>query len=273
MLIRMLRYYFRARTRYDIHSPFVFQLIEEVLEDDRNYYAFSEIEYLRWRLKKNTTKITITDYGAGSRVNSSSQRKISSIAKHSAISPATGRLLFRLLNFLQPDSTLELGTSLGISTSYLKSARRQSHMITIEGCPAVAREAAQNLNTFKFKQLTLLTGSFQEMLPVALLDIGRLDCLYLDGDHRKDASLKYFEACLEKAHENSFFIIADIHWSGEMEAAWEQMKAHPEVTLTIDLYHVGLIFFRKQSKGESHYTLIKAKYKPWRMGFFSSGQP
>jgi len=266
LFVRFLRHYFRARTRYDIHSPFVYQLIEEVVEDNRQYYAFPEIEHLRWRLRKNKRKISITDYGAGSKVIASSSRSIASIARYSAVSASTGQQLFRLANLFHPKKMLELGTSLGISTAYQKTAVLNAEMISIEGCPETAQLAQQHLQAFEFSNLDIRTGSFSQLLPTALQDLSKLDYLYLDGDHRRGASLEYFQTCLEYAHENSIFIIADIHWSAEMEDAWRQMKNHPNVTLSIDLFHLGLLFFRKEQKTKEHYSLIKAKYKPWRMG-------
>lgn len=265
---KYLQYYGRAKTRYGLHSPFVYELVEKTVEDSRIFYAFPIIESLRRLLLRDDTLVNITDYGAGSKVEDASQRKVSSLARHSAVSPATGRLLFRLVHFLKPSTLLELGTSLGISTAYQAAAALRSTMITIEGCPETAALARQHFQQQNLLNVHLLTGAFREKLPEALRALKKLDYLYLDGDHRHGASLEYFEQCLPYAHAGSVFVIADIHWSGEMEDAWREMRRHPRVGLSVDLFHLGLLFFREEQREKEHFTVIKASKKPWRMGFF-----
>ena len=265
---KYLQYYWRAKTRYSLHSPFVYELMEKTVEDSRDFYAFPIIESLRRLLLRDDTLVNITDYGAGSKVESASSRTVCSLARHSAVSPATGRLLFRLVNFLKPSTLLEMGTSLGISTAYQAAAALRSTMITIEGCPETAALAQQHFQQLNLPNVRLLTGPFREKLPEALQKLQKLDYLYLDGDHRHGASLEYFEQCLPYAHAGSVFVIADIHWSGEMEDAWREMRRHPRVGLSVDLFHLGLLFFREEQREKEHFTVIKASKKPWRMGFF-----
>ncbi len=268
-LRRFLSFYFRARTIYDVHSPMAADFLREVVEDDRRYYAFNVIEALRQRLlRRQNEQVTIQDYGAGSRVDQSQVRRLSSIARYSAISPPTGRLLFRTVRYFHPDTLLELGTSLGISTLYLATPDSKSKVITIEGCPNTASQAAANFKKLGIGNISLLNGPFAEKLPAALASIPRLDLLYLDGDHRRGASLDYFQKALEKAYPESVFIIADIHWSKEMEQAWQEMVRHPAVTLSIDLFQVGLLFFNKNMREKQHLRIVRARWKPWHMGFF-----
>ncbi len=268
LLLRFLRFYSRARNRHGLHSPFVFELAEKVVEDSRPFYAFGLIEQLRKSLLGDKSRISIADYGAGSKVASGRQRSIGSLARYSAVSPATGRLLFRLVHFLKPRRMLELGTSLGISTAYQASAALRAAFVTIEGCPETARRAKQHFLQLGLPHIRLLNGPFREMLPTALEHLQQLDYLYIDGDHRAGASLEYFQACLPYAHNDSVFVIADIHWSKEMEEAWREMQQHPGVTLSIDLFHLGLLFFRKEQRQKERFSIIRARYKPWRIGLF-----
>lgn len=265
---KYLQYYWRAETRYGLHSPFVYELVEKTVEDTRTFYAFPIIEGLRSLLLRDNTAVTVTDHGAGSKVESSSRRTVRSLARHSAVGPATGRLLFRLVHFLKPNTLLELGTSLGISTAYQAAAALNARFITIEGCPQTAALAQQHLRQLSLPNVRLLTGTFREKLPEALAGLKRLDYLYLDGDHRRGASLEYFEQCLPYAHADSVFVIADIHWSAEMEEAWEAMRRHPRVSLSVDLFHLGLLSFREEQREREHFTVIRSAWKPWRMGFF-----
>lgn len=265
---RFAHYYWRSRTIYDVHSPFVADLTKAILEDDRAFYAFGGIESLREKLLQNKTILHIEDHGAGSKVNNNSTRTVADIAKYSAISEHTGKQLFRLVNFCKPKTILELGTSLGISTLYLANAALNSKIITIEGCHDIAVQAKSHFDIMKASNIELKEGIFEELLHSVLTDLKVVDFLFLDGDHRAGASLQYFEQCLPYAHENSVFIIADIHWSNEMEQAWKQMQQHPHITLSVDLFHVGLLFFRAEQHEKEHFILIEKKYKPWRLGIF-----
>lgn len=268
LLWRYLQYFWRARTIYDIHSPFVADLVNAILEDKRHFYAFSQIELLRDQLLQMRKELNIEDHGAGSLVNKNQMRSVASIARYSAISPATGRQLFRLVNFCKPNSILELGTSLGISTLYLASGALNAKVITLEGCPDIAAQAQHNFNVMNAQNITLREGTFEKLLPPALENIKTLDFLFLDGDHRAGASLQYFEQCLPHAHASSVFVIADIHWSDEMQQAWHRMRRHPRVSLSIDLFHIGILFFRTENRQPEHFTLINKAWKPWRIGLF-----
>lgn len=268
LLLRWLRYFWRAKTIYDVHSPFVADLVNAVLEDTRHFYAFSEIEGMRRQLLESKKEVRIEDHGAGSKVNESNNRTIGNITRYSAISPRVGRWLFRLAHFHKPQIILELGTSMGISTLYLAAGALNAKVITMEGCADIAKQAQRNFTFLNKKNIESREGVFEKLLPTALSDLQKIDLLFLDGDHRAGASLQYFEQCLAYAHEQSVFVIADIHWSEEMETAWKQLKLHPRVSLSIDLFYIGFLFFRTENKQPEHYTLIERKYKIWRLGIF-----
>jgi predicted O-methyltransferase YrrM len=267
LFFRFLKFYFQAKTRYNVHSPFVFDFTEAVLEDDRWYYTFSEVEGLRAFLRKDKTKITVTDFGAGSQVTPGKERSLSSLARYSANSPMACRFLFKIVAKYKPATMLELGTSLGISTAYQAAASLNARFITLEGCPTVAMFARKNLEILKVKNVELLHGQFDEKLPEALEELGRLDYVFVDGNHRKEPTLHYFEQCLAHAHEGSVFIFDDIHWSRGMEEAWAAIQQHPKVKVTIDLFFFGVVFFRKENQVKEHFQLVPWIWKPWRIGF------
>lgn len=102
------------------------------------------------------------------------------------------------------------------------------------------------------KNATIHEGSFQEQLPAVLEETPSLDMMRIDGDHRGNAMLDYFERGMEKAHNDSLFILDDIHWSRSMEDAWHQLQKDERVTLTLDLYQAGLVFLRKEQKDPIH---------------------
>lgn len=267
---RWLKFFWTAKAKHDVHSPFVSNFIAEVIENNRTYYTFLIVEQLRKRNLHNSAKINITDHGAGSMVNKKNRRSIKSLAKYAAISPRLSRMLFNIVRIHKPKTMLELGTSLGISTLYQAGAAPHAKFITIEGCPETGKAAQYNFDMLGMSSIQLQTGTFSSVLPKALQQLKTLDYLYIDGDHRSGSTLDYFETCLPYAHEDSLFIIADIHWSKDMEMAWEELKKHPKVTTSIDLFHFGLLYFRTENRYKSDYSLIKYAYKPWEMGFFSA---
>lgn len=269
MLKRWLKYYFRAETKYRVHSPFVSAWIEDVFEDKRHYYALSWLANLRRRLRLDRTKLQITDFGAGSKHHSNNERLVADLAKHAACTPRKGELLFKSANLFQPKSILELGTSLGLSTLYQHLAVPSASVRTLEGCPQTSAYALKHFKKFPLSEnINLITGNFDTTLPLALKQLnGRVDWVLFDGNHRLQPTLDYFERCLPFAHDATVFIFDDIHWSEEMETAWERIKAHPRVTLTIDVFDYGFVFFRPDFSEKKHYTLIPAKYKIWQMGF------
>ncbi len=263
-----LRHLWRAQTWYNIHSPFVFDFASQVLEDDRWFYAFDEVEHWRRQLLRDRTLLTIDDHGAGSQLRASRERSIASLARHSACQPFQGRWLFRIVNRYKPSTMLELGTSLGISTAYQALAAPRARFLTVEGCGASAQVARNTLRHFSLKNVELVEGRFEERLPVVLADLGKLDYLYVDGNHRYEPTVSYFEQCLQAAHDDSVFIFDDIHWSEEMEQAWEHIRRHPAVRLSIDLYFIGLVFFKDEFPVKQDFTLIPWRWKPWAVGWW-----
>lgn len=254
-ILKYLLYLFKGKTKQYVHSPFVNQLIKDVIHDNRHFYSFDEIENLRKELLRNNQVINVKDFGAGSMINSSKKRTIKDLAKNSAKSAKYGQLLFRLVNHFQPKNILELGTSLGISTLYQSLPVKNSKFVTLEGCPETAKIAKQNFEKFKLKNIELIVGNFDDTLPLMLNSFSQLYYVFFDGNHQREPTLNYFEQCLKLSHNDSLFIFDDIHWSDEMEDAWKTIQQHPKVTVTIDLFFVGLVFFRKESP-KQNFTII-----------------
>lgn len=250
-----LLFHLKSFRLHGVHSPFVFALQQNVFDHDGQFSPFPEIEALRQELLLNKKKIPVTDFGAGSRLQTSQTRSIRSLAAVSAKEPRQAQLLFRLVNYFQPQTVLELGTSLGLTTAYLASARRQSQVFTFEGCPAIAAIAANNFRKLKLRNISLIEGNLDETLAPALEKLFSVDFVFFDGNHRYEPTMRYFEACLAKRSEDSVFVFDDIYWSGEMLKAWREICRHPEVTISIDLFHLGLVFFRRKQP-KQHFTLV-----------------
>ena len=240
---------------HGVHSPFVFDFIIHVLNDGKDYSCYDKIEFLRKELLKNEREIEVEDFGAGSAVIPFKKRRIKDIARSSLKKKKFAQLIFRIAKYYQAKNIVELGTSFGITTSYLASSNEEVKVITMEGSKSIATIASENFKKAQLKNVELLQGPFEKTIPLVLNKFESIDLLFIDGNHRKKPTLEYFDLFLKKANNNSIFIFDDIHWSVEMEEAWEEIKQHPSVTLTIDLFFIGLVFFSSDFKVKQDFPI------------------
>ncbi|WP_426492800.1 O-methyltransferase [Hymenobacter sp. 102] len=249
------RFLGRSGNAHGLHSPFVFGLYAHVVNHNGHFGAYDTVENRRTELLHDTTTIQIQDFGAGSRTGAGRQRQLRDIARTAAKPPKLGQLLFRLVNHFQPRTVVELGTSLGLTTSYLALADSRARVLTFEGCPATAAVARQTFAAVDAHNIELIEGNLDETLAPTLQALAApVDFAFFDGNHRYEPTLRYFEQLNQHRTEHSVFVLDDIHWSEEMERAWEAIRQHPDVTLTIDLFYIGLVFFRR-NQPRQHFTL------------------
>lgn len=250
--LRFIKYLLTAKTKQGIHSPFVFNLLTEIIQDKKRYKEYEDIELLRKELLQDSTVINVTDFGAGSQVSAKNERTIKDIARNSAKPPKYAQLLFRLAKYFCSKNILELGTSLGISSLYLAKANKESTVMTIEGCPEIANVAKENFKKNHVENIKQVVGNFDEVLSANINS--ELDFVFIDGNHRKQPTLNYFKTILTHSHSKTVFVFDDIHWSDEMQEAWEEIKKHPQVTVTIDLFFIGIVFIRPEQAKE-HFVI------------------
>lgn len=254
LILNYLKYFFKARNQHGIHSPFVYELYNNVIKDQTPFYIFNDIESIRAKLLLSNIQIEINDFGAGSTVNKSNRRNISDIAKNSLKAPKYAQLLFRLVHRFKPTNVLELGTSLGISTMYLAASNSKINVTTVEGCPNISKVAQINFDKLGLKNINLINQPFETFLPDYLKTVSTLDFVFFDGNHTKEATLNYFNLCVEKTNQQTVFVFDDIYWSKGMNEAWNEIKQHPKITTTIDLFAVGIVFFNPDLSKE-HFVL------------------
>ncbi|GAB4342402.1 MAG: class I SAM-dependent methyltransferase [Flammeovirgaceae bacterium] len=250
---QFIRHWWLAKDEHSIHSPFVFDFYTKIVQSQKWFYIFDEIEDLRNQLLQNNNKLELIDFGAGSQHSKSNIKTISQIAQYSISSPKVSRFLFRLIDELKPKIIFELGTCLGINTIYMASAFHQSKITTFEGSPSLCTIARQNFSKFPIPTINLVEGNINETLKNQLSQHQNIDLVFFDANHRYKPTIKYFNECLEKVHEDSIFIFDDIYWSKEMTKAWKEIQNHPSVRITIDLFQIGLVFFRKKQAKEHFY--------------------
>jgi predicted O-methyltransferase YrrM len=254
---RYIHYYLTASNGkgHGIHSPFIFDFVVNVLNDNRHFYPYHTIEELRRQLLQDKTMLEIEDFGAGSVSGKIKRRSIASIARNAAKSKKLARLLFRVVQYYQPGTIVELGTSLGISSAYMAAANPNARLITIEGDRSVAEHAAHHHRFLQLNNVDVITGNFDDTLPVILDGINTVHLAFIDGNHRLEPTIRYFEQLLTKAVPQTIFIFDDIHWSSEMEEAWCWIQAHHAVTATIDLFFVGIVLLRPEFRSRQHFII------------------
>ena len=241
---RYLRHKLLGASPHGVHSPFVFELFNKVILDETPYYFYDDVESLRSKLLLDDRIINVKDFGTGGKTDQNRKLKISTIAKNFLQSKKNAQLISRLVTHFKPKCILELGTSLGITSLYLALPDKTCKLITLEGCPQTAEIARENFNLFRAENIELICAEFDQSLERALTMTSNIDFIYFDGNHSKEATLKYFEVCLERHNQNSIFVFDDIHWSKEMTDAWSIIKDHPDVRISIDLFQLGLVFFK-----------------------------
>lgn len=253
---KYLQYYLHTSNGkgHGVHSPFVFEFIQQV-KNKKPDAEFTGIEMVREKLLADKTFIDVEDFGAGSSVIKTNKRMLSRMAASSLKKKKYSILLFNLVKFYKIENIIELGTSFGITTAYLAKANPKAKIITIEGAPTIASIARQNFELLQLNNIEILTGDFEKMLPFALEKMTHVDLAFIDGNHRKRPTLEYFSQLRKHSTTSTIMVFDDIHWSAEMEAAWEEIKHHPAVTLTIDLFFVGIVFFRKDFHQKQHFII------------------
>lgn len=226
-----------------------------MLQDKTAYGCYPVIEKARQQLLKQKGIIEVEDFGAGSSVIKKNKRVVADMARSSLKPLKYAQLLFRMVQYYQPETILELGTSFGVTTSYMAAGNANAKVYTIEGSAAIAEIAQKTFNRINFSQIELTTGDFNNTLPAILAKLKTIGFVFIDGNHRKEPTLNYFQQLLRHSHSSTILIFDDIHWSVEMEETWSAIKKHPSVTLTIDLFFIGLIFINPDFKIPQHYSI------------------
>lgn len=254
-VFKYINYQLTAYTEHDLHSPFLYNFYMELIKNKHPFSDFEELNKLRKQLQLNATTIEITDLGAGSKKIKSNKRQIKQIAKHGIAQKKQAEFLYRLLNKFAPKTIVELGTSVGLTTLYLSKALPKSTIYTIEGCHSLFQFSNELFKTENAQNITSINGNFNTEFPKLLSKTDSLDFLYIDGNHAYEPTINYFKLALEKKKSNSIFVFDDIYWSEGMQKAWKEICSNKEVTLSLDLFYFGIVFFRTENKEKEHFVL------------------
>lgn len=249
-----LKYWLLAVNEHALHPPFVYSLYTQTIKPDLPEDIFGTIEKFRKQLLQSRETIHFTELGAGSSMSSQKERPIRQLAQHSLSSARFSRLFYRLIVQQEANTILELGTSLGINTLYLSAAAPRGQVYTLEGCPQTALFAERLFDEWQHRNIYLRQGNIDDTLPGLLEKLPSIDAAYLDANHTYEASMRYFSLLLPNIHAHSFLVIDDIYWSADMQRAWKEMREHPQVSLSLDLFDAGILFFQPGLQ-KAHYIL------------------
>lgn len=253
LLPEYIGYLLFAKSRHGTHSPFVYEFAENVLYKRIEDPRFYDIELVRQRMLSSAATIAVDDFGASGK--KTYKAPLAKLVARSSKNSKYAKLLYRICRYYQPEIAIELGTNFGMSAMYQAIALTQGKLFTIEGSLKIAEIAHFNFNKIGLQDsVQLFHGVFDNALPALLTQLPRVDYAFIDGNHKKDATLKYFEMFLEKSHNDTIFVFDDIRWSEDMHECWEIIKNHEKVRVTIDLFFMGIVFLRQQQEKE-HFVL------------------
>jgi predicted O-methyltransferase YrrM len=239
-----LKFLWSSKNQHGIHSPFVYKLITKCFYNKAHLQAYDLWDTAQKQALESQDAIKVNDIGAGSKVFKTDLRPVSKIAKHVSISKKRARLMMRLVDYLSVETALELGTSIGLGSISI-AGNSKVKLTTIEACKATSEVAQHQFKKLDLSNINAVNSSFVKYL-AGITSEEKFDLVFIDGHHDGEATLNYFESLLKHKHNDTLFIFDDIHWSPSMEMAWESIKAHDEVQITIDTFQWGLVFFRKE---------------------------
>ncbi len=235
----------RHRKGHGIHSPFVYWLVSEIFRNKTRPDIVCCIEKIRKQMLADRRSIIVNDLGAGSGRMKSNSRRVSDIARYSAVPKKYGIFLSKMSEAFGKQMVLEFGTSLGISTMYLAAQSPEASVYTMEGCVSTSAIAGENFSSAGFENITRLTGSFDDLLPqIKNMNICP-GLVFIDGNHRKEPLLRYFGQVADLSDSNTVVIIDDIYSNREMAEAWTEIKNHRKTSFSVDIFRMGIVFFRK----------------------------
>lgn len=258
-----LEYYFKSKTIYNIHSPYLFELICFCFDKNRNYYDFRMIDQLYRRILADQSTITCSEFAAS---HGQQLLTISQMAHKASASLSHAALIYRIGLYFKPKCILELGTCVGISAMSLGLSVKQSKIYSVDGNVFLSSYATKNCTDAGLNNIVFRCDLFADFLNTN--DLSQFDFVYLDGDHQYGPTLAYVRKLLTETDEEGIIILDDIHWSNGMYQAWKEIISWPECNCSLETQRLGFVF-KSAKLSPGHFSYIPVKFKPWRLGLFS----
>ena len=247
-----MSYWLDAVNIHSLQSPFVYEVYKNVIDKRKRVSADPQIEKIREKFKSSLNVIEVNDLVSWSSIEYSEYRNVTDIASYGVTEKKYSQIMLGLIQYMNFKNVIELGTSLGINTLYL-SKPDQTQVTTFEGSTSLVNIATELLNDQR-KNVQVVEGNIDTSLPKFLETSPPIDLAFLDANHSYNPTLKYFDLLLGKSHDETCFIFDDIHLSREMNEAWKHIRGHYQVTLTLDLFQIGMVFINPEIR-KRHYVL------------------
>jgi len=242
----LLLHTLKAKNRHGLHSPFVYRVVDTVIYDFHAKIVYPPIEKRRAGLLADARSITLTNPVTGAY----RQKKISLVAAETLKPAKLDQMLYRLAAFFKPDKIVEIGACPGITTLYLRQAVTDAAIYAWEEDAETFDIAQDTFKKAAIDDINLITGKYEKVMPRLINALDKLDFVLIGSDLQKVTILKYFELCLPKTYDKTVLIFYGIYQNEDMKQAWAAIKAHPKVTVTVDLFWMGLVFFKQGQERE-----------------------
>lgn len=249
-LASFLQHYFSSKSRHGVHSPFVFDLIDQCLYQqggvDRKNFKSTKAQLIQ-----NHQQLIGYDYGSEIH-NDQIVYKVSELAKGSTLRKFEVDLLLRLSKYHQSNAFLELGTNIGLTALSLAKTNGQLNVTTVEGNSSICEFAKSLFEANSALNIKSINSTFSDYLANA--NETSFDMIFIDGDHKEKPTLENYQKCKSLLKGNGPIILHDIYWSKGMRNAWRKIISDPDATVTVDLYFFGLVYFRKGQE-KQHFSI------------------
>jgi predicted O-methyltransferase YrrM len=166
--------------------------------------------------------------------------------KGASVKQDKGLALCLMVRAVRPTVCLELGTNVGISAAYQAGALAldgAGRLLSLEGSQGRAAVARSTFERLGLGNVELRIGRFHETFAPALEELGRIDYAFVDGNHKEEPTLAYFDAIVGRIRRPGYVVFDDIRWSEGMMRAWEGICADGRVSMAVSLGAVGLCLF------------------------------
>ena len=213
-LYRKLRY----RKGFGVHSPFIYNLITKVIEEKTPYYIFDDIERFRKGLPQRK-EIQHKNYGA---------------------------LLFRLVHFFKCRTILQIRAHSGILSLYLSMACKDCSCYALEENPELLEAAKVFAGQQSLENLHFMEGHYTENLNKLKNLVSPFDLIFVNQSGNPEKTLQTIDLFKPFIGEKSILIIDGISENKAMKELWKKIENHPQTSVTIDLFALGIVFFDKK---------------------------
>lgn len=204
-----LLYKVRHHKGHGVHSPFVFNLINNAIEEKHSFYCYADLsDYL-------------------------------SQFEDKRLQPKKDNLLaFRLVNYFNAKNILEVGSAEGLNTLYLNAASKDIECLCIEednNKKEIAKKLCQGYNTD-----ISFCNSLQQIANQ------KFDCIYINLNNYPTLTPDDLNSIIGMCHEKSFLMVKGIRTNKKQNRLWKCLTSNEDRTAELDLFHIGLLFFDKQ---------------------------